>query len=89
MSTTISEELADNYRQLKAQRGCTWEQLARDLETGDPAIAAWFRSQSEPSKVQARTEPAAPGADAKPVKKAAPAKRAAPAKKAAPAKPKA
>lgn len=43
----ISQELADNYRQLKVERGATWEQLASEHEGGDASIAAWFRAQSD------------------------------------------
>lgn len=51
---TIPDDLADNYRQLKAERGCTWAQLAAEAETGDPSIAAWFRAQNEDTKAPAK-----------------------------------
>lgn len=84
----IDKDLADNYRQLKSERGCTWAQLASEVETHDPAIAAWFREQSDAKAApRERTEPVLTQPAPAPVKRA-PAKPKAPAKK-APAKPKA
>lgn len=42
----IEEWLADNYRAVKAERGCTWEELAQSVETGDAALAGWLRAQA-------------------------------------------
>ena len=42
----ISDDLAENYEQLREERGCTWEQLAKEHETHDERIAAYFRERS-------------------------------------------
>jgi len=48
----ISDELAENYRQLAKERGTTLAQLAAETEPTDRALAAWMRSESTPERTQ-------------------------------------
>lgn len=42
----IPDYIVTNFEELRAERGCSWEQLAAENEFHDARIAAYFRSRS-------------------------------------------
>ena len=50
MPPFVDEDVKENYRQLRAERGCSWEQLAKEMQSTDPNLAAWFRQQAGAEK---------------------------------------
>lgn len=49
----LDQDVIDNYKALKVERGLTWEQLASHVPS-DRNTAAWLRSQVEPDRVKSR-----------------------------------
>lgn len=43
----IDDWLAENYRQVREQRGLSWDEMAADFDKANsPSLAAWARSQA-------------------------------------------
>jgi hypothetical protein len=50
----IEDWLAENYAQVRLDRGWTWEQLAEDFDRqGAPELAAWARASDDTPKKRA------------------------------------
>ena len=51
----VREFIADNYRQLREERGLTWEQLAQQFDRdGYDELAEWARSEGKRGDKSAR-----------------------------------
>jgi len=46
----ISDELRENYEQLRESRGWSWETLAENVEPQNKALSGYFRSRAEADK---------------------------------------
>lgn len=42
---SVEEHVLDNYRQLKAERGWSWDDVAAHVAHADPRLAAFFRAK--------------------------------------------
>lgn len=41
----LDQQVLENYRQLKAERGLSWDDVADQVAHADPRLAAYFRSE--------------------------------------------
>lgn len=42
---TPDDDVKANYQRIKDERGCSWSDLARDMDSNDAGLAAWMRRQ--------------------------------------------
>lgn len=74
MPSILDEDLKDNYRALRLERGWTWEQMAEHYDVADPAghIAPFCRDEAA-SDTAAEARAAVVESDEAPVERSEPA----------------
>jgi hypothetical protein len=53
----IDDQVQENYRRVREERGQSWAQLASDMEPFDGNVAAWMREQAGADGEISRTAP--------------------------------
>lgn len=53
----IDDQVQENYRRVREERGQSWAELAADMEPYDRGVAAWMREQAGADGETSRTEP--------------------------------